>query len=259
MFIKDSIEQLGTKVLTSIENFGKMVIFFVSAVFLVFTPPYRLKNYLDTLEFVGVGSLFIIFLTGSFTGAVLALQGAYAFSQFNAEGLTGATVALTLTRELAPVLTGLMVTGRAVSAMATEIGTMRVTEQIDALHTMAINPIHYLVSPRIFSTIFMMPILTMIFNMVGMIGAYLVAVVMMNIDPGIFMDKIKWMLDLQDLNSGLIKALVFGAIISLNGTYYGYNTTGGARGVGEATTKAVVSSSILIFVTDYFLTSIMFT
>lgn len=259
MFVKNKIEELGVKFLSLIENFGKMMLFFFHAVSLIFKPPYRFKNYLETLEFVGVGSIFIIVLTGSFTGAVLALQGAYAFSQFNAEGLTGATVALTLTRELAPVLTGLMVTGRAISAMATEIGTMRVTEQIDALHTMAVDPVHYLVAPRIFSTIFMMPVLTMVFNIVGMIGAYLVAVVMMDIDPGIFMDKIKWIVTIGDLNSGLIKALVFGAIISLNGTYYGYNTTGGARGVGEATTKAVVSSSILIFITDYFLTSIMFT
>ncbi len=259
MFIKDKIENLGNLFIKSINNLGGMFIFFVKAIIFIFKPPYRIKNYIETLEFVGVGSIFIIFLTGSFTGAVLALQMSYAFRQFNAEGLTGATVALTLTRELAPVLTGLMVTGRAISAMATEIGTMRVTEQIDALHTMAVDPLHYLVSPRIFSTIFMMPVLTMIFNIVGMIGAYLVGVVMMNIDPGIFLDKIKWIVTIEDLNSGLIKAIFFGAIISLNGTYYGFHTTGGARGVGEATTKAVVSSSILIFISDYFLTSVMFT
>jgi phospholipid/cholesterol/gamma-HCH transport system permease protein len=256
MFEKNNLMK---KIILILTTLGNMFLFFTYALISIFKPPFRFKNYFDTLEFVGVGSLFIIFLTGSFTGAVLALQGAYAFAQFNAEGMTGATVALTLTRELSPVLTALMVTGRAISAMATEIGTMRVTEQIDALHTMAVEPIHYLVSPRIFSTIFMMPVLTMVFNLVGMIGAYLVAVIMMNIDPGIFMDKIKWIVTVQDLNSGLIKAVVFGAIISLNGTYYGYYTTGGARGVGEATTKAVVSSSILIFILDYFLTSIMFT
>ncbi len=256
--MKKTVEKLGDKVLFFIKECGAMSSFFIQATILIFKPPYRVNNYFAMLSFVGVGSLFIIALTGSFTGAVLALQSGYAFSKFNAESMVGSTVALSLMRELAPVLTGLMVTGRAVSAMATEIGTMRVTEQIDALHTMAVDPIHYLVSPRIFATIFMMPILTMIFNAIGMVGAYFVSVSLMNIDPGIFMDKIKWMVDPVDLNSGLIKSIFFGGIISLYGTYYGYNTTGGAKGVGEATTKAVVLSSISIFVVDYFLTALMF-
>ena len=256
--IIEKIEELGQKTIDFIEIIGQMLIFFIKSIILVFKPPYRFDIYFTALEFIGVGSIFIIVLTGSFTGAVLALQGGYAFSKFNAESIVGASVALTLTRELAPVLTGLMVTGRAVSAMATEIGTMKVTEQIDALHTMAIDPVHYLVSPRIFATIIMMPILTMLFNAVGMLGAYFVSATMLDIDPGLFIDKITWMVSIADLNSGLIKAAVFGALISLFGTFYGYNTTGGARGVGEATTKAVVLSSIMIFVSDYFLTTLMF-
>lgn len=256
--MKKYIENIGQKVINSINSIGNLSMFLIQAIILIFKPPYRVKNYITALEFVGFGSMFIICLTGSFTGAVLALQSGYAFAKFNAESMVGSTVALSLMRELSPVLTGLMVTGRAVSAMATEIGTMRVTEQIDALHTMAVDPIHYLVSPRIFATILMMPVLTMLFNMIGMVGAYLVGVYMLNIDPGIFIDKIKWIVDPIDLNSGLIKAFFFGGIISLYGTYYGYNTSGGAKGVGEATTKAVVFSSISIFIADYILTAIMF-
>ena len=255
---KTKIENIGQKTIDFIDLLGDMLLFFIKAILLIFKKPFRVGEYLNSLEFIGVGSIFIITLTGSFTGAVLALQGGYAFAKFNAESIVGASVALTLTRELAPVLTALMVTGRAVSAMATEIGTMKVTEQIDALHTMAVDPVHYLVSPRIFSTIIMMPILTMLFNALGMLGAYFVSATLLDIDPGLFIDKIKWMVSVADLNSGLIKAAVFGALISLFGTYYGYKTTGGARGVGEATTKAVVLSSIMIFVSDYFLTSLMF-
>ncbi len=257
--IKKKIEDIGQVAIDFIETIGLMIVFFLKAIILIFKPPYRFKQYIHSLEFIGVGSIFIITLTGTFTGAVLALQGGYAFKQFNAESIVGASVAVTLTRELAPVLTALMVTGRAVSAMATEIGTMRVTEQIDALHTMAVDPMHYLVAPRIFSTIIMMPVLTMMFNALGMLGAYFVSYVLLNIDPGMFISKIKWMVSVGDLYNGLIKAAVFGALISLFGTFYGYNTSGGARGVGEATTKAVVLSSIMIFVSDYFLTSIMFT
>lgn len=256
--IRNRVESIGQRVLDGIEQTGEMALFLFQAMIAIFKPPYRIRNYLLALESVGVGSLFIICLTGSFTGAVLALQSGYAFSSFNAESMVGSTVALSLTRELAPVLTALMVTGRSVSSMATEIGTMRVTEQIDALHTMAVEPIHYLVSPRIFATILMMPVLTMIFNMIGMVGAYFVSVKMLHIDPGVFIDKVKWLLDPIDLNSGLIKAIVFGLIISLFGTFYGYYTSGGAKGVGEATTKAVVFSSIAIFVSDYFLTALMF-
>ena len=210
------------------------------------------------MEFVGVGSLFIVVLTGLFTGAVFALQGAGAFRMFNAESLVGSTVGLSLARELSPVLTGLMVTGRAGSGIATEIGTMRVTEQIDALYTMAVNPVQYLVVPRFIAGLIMVPILSGLFTLVGMVGCYVVGVVMLGIDEGVFIEKVKWFVEPADLASGLIKACVFGGILTMVGCYKGFYAAGGARGVGIATTQSVVASSVIILVSDYFLTAMMF-
>ena len=210
------------------------------------------------MEFVGVGSLFIVVLTGLFTGAVFALQGAGAFRMFNAESLVGSTVGLSLARELSPVLTGLMVTGRAGSGIATEIGTMRVTEQIDALYTMAVNPVQYLVVPRFIAGLIMVPILSGLFTLVGMVGCYVVGVVMLGIDEGVFIEKVKWFVEPTDLASGLIKACVFGGILTMVGCYKGFYAAGGARGVGIATTQSVVASSVIILVSDYFLTAMMF-
>lgn len=210
------------------------------------------------MEFVGVGSFFIVILTGFFTGAVFALQGATAFRLFNAESLVGSTVALSLARELAPVLTGLMVSGRAGSGIATEIGSMRVTEQIDALYTMAVNPIQYLVVPRFLAGLIMVPFLTVLFNLVGMLGCYLVGVELLNIDKGIFLEKVRWFVQPDDIYNGLLKSCVFGGILTLVGCYKGFYATGGARGVGLATTQSVVVSSVLILVADYILTALMF-
>jgi phospholipid/cholesterol/gamma-HCH transport system permease protein len=224
----------------------------------MFRPPYRFKQLFSAMEFVGVGSLFIVLLTGLFTGAVFALQGAVAFRLFNAESLVGPTVGLSLARELSPVLTGLMVTGRAGSGIATEIGTMKVTEQIDALYTMAVNPVQYLVVPRFIAGIVMVPLLSILFTLIGMCGCYFVGVVLLGIDEGIFIAKVKWFVDPSDLVSGLIKACVFGGILTMVGCYKGFNASGGARGVGIATTQSVVVSSILILVADYFLTAMMF-
>ncbi len=224
----------------------------------MFRPPYRFKQLFLAMEFVGVGSLFIVLLTGLFTGAVFALQGAVAFRLFNAESLVGPTVGLSLARELSPVLTGLMVTGRAGSGIATELGTMRVTEQIDALYTMAVNPVQYLVVPRFIAGLVMVPLLSILFTLIGMCGCYFVGVVLLGIDEGIFIAKVRWFVDPRDLMSGLIKACVFGGILTMVGCYKGFNASGGARGVGIATTQSVVVSSILILVADYFLTAIMF-
>jgi len=221
-------------------------------------PPYRFRLLFQAMEFVGVGSLFIVLLTGLFTGAVFALQGAVAFRLFNAESLVGSTVALSLARELSPVLTGLMVTGRAGSGIATELGTMRVTEQIDALYTMAVNPVQYLIVPRFIAGLIMVPVLSVLFTMVGMLGAYFVGVVLLHIDQGIFIGKTRWFVDPADLSSGLIKAFFFGGILTMVGCYKGYYASGGARGVGVATTQAVVYGSVLILVADYFLTAAMF-
>ncbi|MBM4387566.1 MAG: ABC transporter permease, partial [Deltaproteobacteria bacterium] len=196
--------------------------------------------------------------TGAFTGMVFAVQTVHSFRLFNAETLVGSTVALALFRELSPVLTSLMVTGRVGSAMATELGTMRVTEQVDALYSMAVNPVQYLVTPRIVASIIMLPVLTIFCNIVGIIGAYYVAVSLMNVDRGMFIDKIIFYVDGYDIASGMIKSSFFGLILSLTGCYKGINAEGGARGVGLATTQAVVYSSVIILISDYFLTIFLF-
>ena len=253
------IETIGETTITMVESIGRASLFFFETLVWLVRPPYRLKMIFNAMEFVGVGSLFIVILTGFFTGAVFALQGATAFRLFNAESLVGSTVALSLARELAPVLTGLMVSGRAGSGIATEIGTMRVTEQIDALYTMAVNPIQYLIVPRFIAGLVMVPLLTSLFNLVGMVGCYSVGVGLLNIDEGVFYENVKWFVEPTDLYNGLIKSCVFGGILTLVGCYKGFYATGGARGVGLATTQSVVVSSVLILVADYLLTALMFT
>jgi phospholipid/cholesterol/gamma-HCH transport system permease protein len=256
--IKQSIESLGEWTLEQIEGVGRASLFFIETLFWLVRPPYRVKMTINAMEFVGVGSLFIVILTGFFTGAVFALQGATAFRLFNAESLVGSTVALSLARELAPVLTGLMVSGRAGSGIATELGTMRVTEQIDALYTMAVNPVQYLVVPRFIAGLVMVPLLTVLFNLVGMFGCYLVGVNLLHIDEGVFLEKVKWFVEPWDVYNGLIKSCVFGGILTMVGCYKGFYATGGARGVGLATTQSVVASSVLILMADYLLTALMF-
>ena len=252
------IEAVGQAVIDATEGVGRATMLVASTLVWLVRPPYRVRLLFQSMEFVGVGSLFIVGLTGAFTGAVFALQGAFAFRLFNAESLVGSTVGLSLTRELSPVLTGLMVTGRAGSGIATELGTMRVTEQIDAMYSMAVNPVHYLVVPRFVAGVIMVPLLSALFTLVGMIGAYFVGVVLLQIDEGIFIGKTRWFVDPSDLVSGLIKACVFGGILTLVGCYKGFYASGGARGVGMATTQAVVVSSVLILVAGYFLTAMMF-
>lgn len=251
-------ESIGRETIALFEGVGKAAMLLFETLAWTFRPPYRFRQLLNAMEFVGVGSLFIVILTGVFTGAVFALQGAGAFRMFNAESLVGSTVGLSLARELSPVLTGLMVTGRAGSGIATELGTMRVTEQIDALYTMAVNPVQYLIVPRFIAGLLMVPILSGLFTLVGMVGCYFVGVILLGIDEGIFLEKVRWFVDPSDLTSGLIKSCVFGGILTMVGCYKGFYAAGGARGVGLATTQSVVASSVIILVSDYFLTAMMF-
>jgi len=244
--------------LAGVEGFGKALILFWEALFLAFRPPYRWRLLLQQMEFIGAGSLFIVLLTGVFTGMVFAVQTIHTFRLFNAETLVGSVVSLALMRELAPVLTALMVTGRVGSAMATEIGTMVVTEQVDALSAMAVHPVQYLVTPRLLAAVVMLPVLTAFCDVVGIGGAYYVSVYLMGVDGGMFLDKIRLYADSWDVVSGLIKAAVFGLILSLVGCHKGLGATQGARGVGMATTQSVVLSSILILVSDYFLTLLLY-
>lgn len=258
MSVKQAVESIGQNVINAVEGLGRISMLFIETVIWAFRPPYRIKILFEAMDFVGVGSLFIVCLTGLFTGAVFSLQGAIAFRLFNAESLVGSTVAISLARELSPVLTGLMVAGRAGSGIATELGTMRVTEQIDALYTMAVNPVQYLVVPRVIAGLIVVPALCVLFTLVGMFGAYFVGVVLLQIDQGIFIQKIQWYVDPSDLFSGMIKAFFFGGILTLVGCYKGFYASGGARGVGIATTQAVVVSSVAILIADYFLTAMMF-
>lgn len=253
-----TLATIGGTVVHNIERLGEFFLLGYRALIWTFRPPFRWRLFLQSFNFVGVGSLFIIALTGIFTGGVFALQSSYAFRMFNAESLVGATVALALTKELAPVLTSLMVTGRVGSAMATEIGTMKVTEQIDAMVTMAVNPIQYLVVPRVVAGLLMVPLLTVYFNFVGIFGAWLVGVELLGIDEGLFISKIKWYVKPFDLMSGVIKSAVFGMMITMIGCYKGMNAAGGAKGVGIATTQSVVYGSVVTLILNYFLTVIMF-
>ena len=252
------IDSLGKSVLHSVEEMGRIILLFFSVLAWMVRPPLRLRNIFKQMEFVGVHSIFVVVLTGMFTGMVMALQGYHGFRMFSAESMVGSTVALGMTRELGPVLTALMVTARAGSAMAAELGTMRVTEQIDALYVMAANPVQYLIVPRVIAGVIMVPFLTIICDFVGIVGGYFVGVQILHINSGIFMKNITKMVELNDIYNGLIKAACFGLILSLVGCYKGFNTTGGAEGVGRATTEAVVLASITILISDYFLTALMF-
>lgn len=218
--------------------------------------PFRLRLFLDQAQFVGVGSLPIICLVGFFSGAVSAQQAIAALRIFNQERFVGATVGISLAQELAPVFSALMITARAGSGMATELGSMRITEQIDALTTFAVDPVQYLITPRIIATIIMMPIMTMVFNIVGLVGAYLYAIFLEHIDLGQFIEQFRYWTDPKDYIIGASKAAVFGLTLSVAACFQGFYVRGGAKEVGLATTRAVVAGSVSILVCDYFLIDI---
>ncbi len=207
---------------------------------------------------VGVNSFPVVFFTAIFTGMVLALQSHTGFKRFGAESMVGTVVGLSMTRELGPVLTALVVTGRAGSAMTAELGTMRVTEQIDALYTLAANPIKYLVVPRVIAGTIMLPLLTALADIVGIFGGFVVGVILLGANPVVYMESTYDYMELNDVFSGLFKSMVFGFIISIVGCYQGFYTEGGAEGVGAATTKSVVMGFMLIFISNYILTALLF-
>jgi phospholipid/cholesterol/gamma-HCH transport system permease protein len=252
-----AIEGIGTSIFSFIDELGGIA----SLLFQIFKwalrPPFRAQNLFAQLDFVGVGSIFIVSLTGIFSGMVFAMQSWRAFELFNAESLVGPTVSLTITRELAPVFAALMVTMRAGSAMCTELGTMRVTEQVDALETMAVNPIQYLLVPRVLAGLVMVPLLVMIFDLLGLSGGYFIAVTVKGLSAGTFITRTQQWLDPEDIAEGLIKGAVFGLFVALVACYKGYNASGGAKGVGQATTEAMVASALGIFILDYFVAVIL--
>jgi len=250
-YLTELLEGIGRGVLSLLNDIGGITTLGFTIVRWAVRPPYRVQNFFAQLDFVGVGSTFIVALTGTFSGMVFAYQTSGAFRIFNAESLVGPTVAITITRELSPVFSSLMVTMRAVSAMCTELGTMRVTEQIDALETMAVNPIHYLLVPRVMAGLIMVPVLVVVFDTAGMSGAYFVAVGVQGISAGTFINRTQQWLVSSDFTEGLIKGAVFGLTVVLIGCYKGYNAAGGAKGVGLATTQAMVASALSIFILDY--------
>jgi phospholipid/cholesterol/gamma-HCH transport system permease protein len=220
-------------------------------------PPFRPGQLLLALDFIGSGSTFIVGLVGLFTGMAFTVSTIVGFRQFSAEGMVGGVVALALARELAPVLAAVVVTARAGSTMASELGNMRVTEQIDAITTMGVSPIQYLVAPRVIATTLVLPLLATCFGVAGQAGAYVVAVLWQGIDPGIFLDHIPQLLAPADLRMMAVKSIVFGFVVASICCKYGFYASGGARGVGEATAKAVVASIVAIFACDYALTALM--
>jgi len=219
--------------------------------------PRRGQNYLEACDYIGVGSLPIVLLVGAFTGMVMSLQSVYAFRTFNLESYAGGVTAKALSLELSPVLTALMLAGRAGAGIATELGTMRITEQIDALESMAVNPIQYLVLPRVIAGMLVGPLLSLLAFIIGMAGAYFVAVVIQHIDHGQYIANIKSILTLTDVIQGVIKSAVFGFLVVLIGCFQGYHAAGGGRGVGLGTTRAVVFASVTVLVTDYFLSDLL--
>jgi phospholipid/cholesterol/gamma-HCH transport system permease protein len=256
-FVRTLFAPVLDPVLYWLDNIGSVVSLTIQTVVWLLRPPYRIGQMLSAMDFIGVQSFFIVALTGTFSGMVVTLQTSYALRAFSAEGRVGGIVAVSLLRELAPVFTAIMVTARAGSAMAAELGNMRVTEQIDAIATMGVSPVQYLLSPRLFASVVMLPLLTALYTTVGMAGSYLVGVVWLGGDFGIWMRSIKETAVPRDLWMGLEKSTVFGFILTAISTRHGFFASGGARGVGLATTRAVVESCVTILIANYLLTQAM--
>ena len=240
-----------------LDHVGRTLILTGQSLAWLVRPPYRPSQLFAAMDFIGVQSIFIVSLTGIFSGMVLALQLTYSLRAYGGEGLVGRLVALSLMREMAPVFSSLMITARAGSAMAAELGNMRVTEQIDAIKTMAVSPEQYLLSPRLLAAVLVSPMLCILFSGVGMGGAYLVAVEWLGVDLGTFLARIEDGVGPQDYYMGLVKSAVFGFLICAISCSQGFHAAGGAKGVGEATTRAVVQSAVAILIANYLITSLM--
>ncbi|MGA1847336.1 MlaE family ABC transporter permease [Deferribacter abyssi] len=251
-------EIVGSPVLKLILGSGRLFLIFIDTVRWMFVPPYRIKLLFKQMEFIGVSSLSVIILTGTFTGMVFSFQSYIGFHKFGAEYMVGTVVGIGMARELGPVLSSIMVAARAGSAIAAEIGTMRVSEQIDALYALAVEPVQYLIVPRVLAGVIVMPILNVIAVFCGIVGGYFVGVEILGINKTLFLETMYKYVEFEDLYNGIIKATVFGLILTLVGCYKGFYTTGGAEGVGKSTTESVVMSCVLILVFDYILTAIMF-
>ena len=252
------IANIGKASLNFLASIGRLTLFAAAAIRWTIFPPYYGQQLLRQMLDIGFFSLPVVGLTTLFSGMVLALQSYTGFARFSAEDTVATVVVLSVTRELGPVLAGLMVAGRIGASMAAEIGTMRVTDQIDALDTLSTRPMQYLVAPRLLAGTICLPILVLIGDIVGVLGGYLVGIYQLGFNPGIYLSRTMEFLEVSDVTLGLIKAAVFGFLIALMGCYHGYNSGRGAEGVGHATTNAVVSSSILILISNYLVTALFF-
>jgi phospholipid/cholesterol/gamma-HCH transport system permease protein len=250
--------KIGSYVFNFFYDIGDVLFFFLLFVKNLLTDKFYFRLFFNQVLKIGFNSLPVVGLTAIFTGMVLALQSYTGFSRFSAESAIPNVVVLSITRELAPVLAGLMVAGRAGAAIAAEIGTMRVTEQIDALKTLSTNPFSYLVTPRVIAGVLSLPFLVLIGDIIGVFGGYLICVNLLNFNPSVYLQNTYNFVEFIDIFSGLVKAAVFGFIITFIGCYFGFNTKGGAQGVGQSTTYSVVSSSILILLMNYIITSLFF-
>ena len=249
---------VGASILSLLQTIGAITAFAGEAIGHIFRPPFFGRNLLRQFIDIGYYSLPVVGMTALFTGMVLALQSYTGFARFNAESAIASVVVLSITRELAPVLAGLMVAGRVGASIAAEIGTMRVTEQVDALSTLSVNPMKYLIVPRIVAGTMMLPLLVAIGDIIGIYGGYLVSIHVLGFASGSYLKQTYDVLEVIDVMSGLTKAAIFGFIVTLMGCYHGYNSGRGAQGVGTATTNAVVSASMLILIFNYILTQIFF-
>lgn len=250
------IRALGAWGISTLRKMGHMFLFLLNAIYFIFVPPFKFRALLRQIRFFGNKSLVVILLTGAFAGMVLAIQLFYTLRKFGSDALLGPAIALTLIRELGPVLAALMVTGRAGSALTAEIGIMRITEQIDALSAMALNPIRYLIVPNIVAAVIVFPLLASIFDLTGIFSGYIIAVNLLGMSEGTYFSQMETFLEMKDIMQGLYKSLCFGVIVSWICCYKGYHTVYGAEGVSKSTTEAVVMSSVLILIWDYFLGSI---
>lgn len=252
------LDSIGSSAINTCNNIGNFIIFLMTAIRVLCTTRLKTQQLLAQMEYIGVGSFAIIFLTGSFTGLAVALQSYIGFSRVGTQEFVGLVVTLGMTRELGPVLTGLMVTGRCGSSMTAEIGTMQISEQIDALKTVRINPFQYLIVPRIVASVLIMPFATIFSMICGIVSSYLYSIYVLDINSQAYLHIIQEKVELSDITGGLIKSAFFGLILAWVGTYQGYATRGGARGVGRATTRSVVIGSIMILIANYFLSALLF-
>ena len=254
---KNGVEFIGKSVLDITPALGRLVIYTFSSFAWFLRPPFRTKLFFEQMVFMGNKSLFIVLLTSSFSGMVFAYQIYLGFTAFSVDSFVGPIVAIAVCKELAPVFTGLVVAGRCGAAMAAQIGTMKVTEQVDALECMGVNSIQYLAVPRIFGTITTMPMLCGIFMLVANVGSWLIGVKLLGIDGVMYFAKLSDFMTLSMIAEGLIKAAFFGFLISVIGTYQGFAVKGGAEGVGKGTNMAVVWGMVMVLISDFFLTAIL--